>query len=87
MANATSQQRDNLVPFKGWGSLKAAAFYAGVNDPRTISNWIKDGLRCSRVSKKTILVRFTDIDEYLMQFMYDDASTDETINEILKDVC
>jgi excisionase family DNA binding protein len=53
---------------EGWGKMKAAAKYAGVS-PRTMRDWLKRGLRHSRFPTGTILVKYTDIDEYLSTFI------------------
>ena len=70
-----------LIPFRGWGKIKQAAIYAGV-EPRMIRMWIESGLRCARLNKKTILIRYADIDEYLMQFCEDGSGLDELLGDL-----
>jgi excisionase family DNA binding protein len=51
---------------RGWAKVKDAAKYAGVS-VRTLRDWLKDGLRHSRV-RGTILISYTALDEYLRGF-------------------
>ena len=53
-----------LVDFRGWAKVKVAARYAGVSE-RTFRQWLKDGLKHSRLRSGTILVKYEWIDEYL----------------------
>jgi len=69
MRNSRSKRKHNhnhVLPPKGWGSTKMAAEYAGVS-PRVMSNWVKnEGLPRTEVSRKTKLIRYQDIDEFLV---------------------
>lgn len=68
---------------KGWAKITAAANYAGVST-RTFRNWLQQGLKHSRLPSRTILVRLSDIDEYLDGF----AATDNNcIDRIVNEVC
>ena len=66
---------------RGWAKVKKAAKYADVSE-RTFRDWLKDGLRHSRV-RGTILISYAALDEYLMGF--DDAS-EEDIRIVVKGV-
>ncbi|SEA68164.1 hypothetical protein SAMN05660420_02856 [Desulfuromusa kysingii] len=48
-----------------WITIKQAANYASVSE-RTIRSWLKDGLSYSKASKKLILIRIVNIDNYLL---------------------
>jgi hypothetical protein len=70
-----------LIPFSGWGRIRQAAIYAGV-EPRMVRTWIDNGLRCARLNQKTILIRYADIDEYLTQFIDDGSGPDELFSDL-----
>ena len=66
----------------GWGKIKPAARYAGVSE-RTMRDWLKTGLVHSRLPTGTVLIAYSDIDEYLRGFSV--TSSDET--RILDELC
>ena len=66
----------------GWGKVKASAQYAGISE-RTFRDWLKRGLKYSQLPSGTILVRFSDIDQYLERF----SANDDQVDRIVKDVC
>lgn len=68
---------------RGWAKVKDAAKYAGVS-VRTLRDWLKDGLRHSRVSAGMILVSYAAIDEYLVGFEVRTNQVDELVEETLK---
>ena len=68
---------------RGWAKVKEAAKYAGVS-VRTLRDWLKDGLRHSRVSAGMILVSYAAIDEYLVGFEVRTNQVDELVEETLK---
>jgi hypothetical protein len=47
---------------------------------------LKKGLKHSRLPSGTILVRFSDIDEFLESFAVNDDQVDEIVNEILEGI-
>jgi len=69
---------------RGWAKAKEAAKYAGVS-VRTLRDWLKNGLRHSRVSAGMILVSYAAIDEYLARFEVRTNQVDELVEETLKD--
>jgi hypothetical protein len=80
------------TPLRKWGRIKQAAVYAGVEE-RTIREWISKGLHCPRLNQtivltpvrlnqKTILIRYTDIDDFLLKFVDDDSAIDEMLGDL-----
>jgi excisionase family DNA binding protein len=69
---------------RGWAKVKEAAKYAGVS-VRTLRDWLKDGLRHSRLSTGTILVAYAAIDEYLVGFEVRDNQVDEIVDEVMEE--
>ena len=70
---------------ESWGKVKAGAQRAGVCE-RTFRDWLKQGLKYSRLPSGTILVRFSDIDEYLERFAVNDNQVDQIVSETLKEM-
>ena len=70
----------------GWCKVKNAAKYADVSE-RKIREWLKDGLKHSRLPTGTIRIRYSDIDEYLEQFQVKDNVVDTVVDEIMNDFC
>ena len=67
---------------QGWGKIKQAARYTGISE-RTMRDWFKQGLKYTRLPTRTILIRYSDIDDWLEGF----AVNDDKINRIVDDVC
>ena len=70
---------------KGWGKVKAVAQYAGISE-RTFRDWLKQGLKYSRLPSGTILVRFSDIDDWLEGFTVNDDQVSKIVDEVLADL-
>lgn len=66
-----------------WGKKKDIAEYAGMSQ-RTIDEWLKNGLRHSRLPSGTILIRFQWIDEYLEGFEAVEDEVDRVVGDVLK---
>ena len=60
---------------RGWGKIKDAAKYCSVST-RTLRDWLKRGLKHSRVDGGCILIRFSAIDEFLERFSVEDNLAD-----------
>ena len=69
---------------EGWANVKKAAEYANVSE-RTLRDWLKEGLKHSRLNKKTIRVRYCDIDEFLEKFKVNSNFVDELVNSVMLD--
>ena len=70
---------------RGWAKVKDAAKYAGVS-VRTLRDWLKDGLRHSRLSTGTILVAYTAIDDYLARFEVNRNQVDNIVDEVMQEL-
>ena len=68
---------------RGWAKIKEAAKYAGVS-VRTFRDWLKDGLRHSRLATGTILIAYAAIDEYLGGFEVSKNQVDDIVNEVMQ---
>lgn len=69
---------------EGWATIKRAAKYADVSE-RTFRDWLKDGLKHSRLNAKTIRIRYSDIDEFLERFQVDDHLIDDIVDSVMRD--
>jgi excisionase family DNA binding protein len=67
---------------KGWGKVKTACRYVDVSE-RTFRKWLTQGLRHSRLPSGTVLVRYSDIDEFLESF----SVNNEKVEKIVTAVC
>lgn len=65
----------------GWGKIKVAAEYAGVSE-RTMWDWLKQGLRHSRLPSGHVLIAYSDIDAYLRRFQVDNDVIENAVDEI-----
>jgi excisionase family DNA binding protein len=70
---------------RGWAKVKEAAKYAGVS-VRTLRDWLKDGLRHSRLSTGTILIPYAAIDEYLERFEVRTNKVDDLVDEVMQEL-
>ena len=70
----------------GWGKVKQAARYAGVSE-RTFRDWLKDcNLKHSRLRTGTILIRFSDIDNFLEGFAVNESRIDRIVDEVMESI-
>jgi excisionase family DNA binding protein len=70
---------------QGWGKIKPAAKYAGISE-RTFRDWLKVGLPHSRLPSGTILIKYSDIDEFLKRFEVMKNQADEMVEQILSEL-
>ena len=68
---------------RGWAKVKKASKYAGVSE-RTLRDWLKNGLRHSRVSAGMILISYAAIDEYLVGFEVSKNQVDDIVDEVMQ---
>lgn len=66
----------------GWCKIKKAAAYAGVSD-RTLEDWIKQGLKVSRLLTGTRLIKYQWIDEFLEAYADSNNQVDKVVEEIM----
>ena len=69
----------------GWLKISKAAEYSGVS-PRTIREWLKDGLRHSRPRGGAILISTKAIDEYLGRYEINETRVEQLVNETLSEL-
>jgi excisionase family DNA binding protein len=69
---------------EGWATIKKAAKYADISE-RTFRDWLKNGLKHSRLNAKTIRIRYSDIDEFLERFQVDDHLVDDLVDSVIRD--
>ena len=53
---------------------------------RTIRDWTKRGLVCYRVSRRLVLIKKSDLDEFLSQFKDDKNIINDLVDEIMQDL-
>ena len=70
---------------RGWTKPKGAARYADVS-VRTLRDWLKKGLRHTRLPSGTILIKFSWLDEYLSGYEVQDNEVQRVVNEIAKEM-
>ena len=66
----------------GWGKVPAAAKYGGVS-VRSFRKYLKMGLRHVRLPTGRILVKFSDIDDFLAKFAVNDNEVDQVVDDIM----
>lgn len=68
----------------GWGKVKSIAQYSGVSQ-RTLRNWIKQGLKHSRLPSGAILIQYSAVDQFLKGFEVEPGShkIDQIVDGIL----
>ena len=67
----------------GWSKIKSAAKYAGISE-RTMRDWLKDGLKHSRLPSGTVLIKYAWVDEYLEGFEAKEDQVDKIVNETMR---
>ena len=68
----------------GWAKIKKAAEYSGISE-RTMRDWLKSGLKCSRLPSGTVLIKIAWLDDYLESFAAKEDQVDKIVNETLRD--
>ena len=69
----------------GYIRLKKQANDIGVCES-TIRDWIKQGLTCYRPSRRLVLIKRTDLDEFLSKFRDDKNQVKDLVDSIMKDM-
>ena len=70
---------------EGWAKIKTASRYADVGE-RTFRKWLKQGLTHSRLQSGTVLIRFSDIDKWLINFAVKEDHISNIIDQVLQDI-
>jgi len=69
---------------EGWAKPKDAAKYVGMSE-RTVRNWLKEGLKHSRLRTGRILIKYSCLDEYLESLADQVNEVDRVVKEVLRD--
>lgn len=69
----------------GWAKIRKAAQFADVS-PRTLRDWLKEGLTYSQMPTGTILIRYSAIDEFISRYEVRKNQIDEIVSEVCKDL-
>ena len=69
----------------GYIRIKELAEDIGVHR-KTIQGWIKKGLPCYRPSHRLVLIKKSDLDEFLGQFKNKRNSVDDIVDSVVKDL-
>ena len=69
---------------QGWLKIKKAAEYSDISE-RTMRDWLKDGLKHSRLPTGTVLIKIAWLDDYLESFAGKEDQVDKIVNETLRD--
>ncbi|MBI4765094.1 MAG: hypothetical protein HY787_10870 [Deltaproteobacteria bacterium] len=71
-----------MIP--GWVKVKEAAKYAGVS-PRTLEDWLKQGLKYTQMPTGLRLLKPEWIDQFLERFLVTPSSNhvDQIVDEIM----
>ena len=66
-----------------WFRPKVGAKYSGVSE-RTFRDWLKNGLRHSKLHSGSILIKREWLDEFLMQFENTENRVGDLVEEVLE---
>lgn len=66
----------------GWTKVKGGTAYAGISE-RSFRKLLTQGLKHSRLKTGTILIRFSDIDDFLNQFQVVEDEVEKITDEVL----
>lgn len=69
----------------GYCKFKKAAEYAGVSE-RTLEDWIKQGLKVSRLPTGHRLIKYQWIDEFLERYADSNDHDDKIVEKILSEM-
>ena len=70
---------------QAWGGVRDACNYCGRSE-RTFRNWLQEGLIHSRLPTGRILVKFSDIDEFLKKYEVTENEVDQAVDKMLADM-
>ena len=70
---------------EGYCKVKKGANYAGVS-VRTFRNWLKNGLKHSRMGSNSVLIKYEHIDDYIKQFEFKCNEIDDVVNSVMADM-
>ena len=69
----------------GWAKIKDAAEYSGIS-VRTMRDWLKNGLKHSRLPSGTILIKREWIDDFLTRFEVAENEAERITNQVMEGI-
>ncbi len=69
----------------GYVRLNKIAKDIGVCE-RTVRDWIKQGLICYRPSRRLVLIKRADLDDFLSKFKDDKNRIDNLVDQVMEDM-
>jgi predicted site-specific integrase-resolvase len=69
----------------GWARIKEGAKHSGVKE-RTFRDWLKAGLKHSRLPSGTILIRYSWIDEFLEKYQVNENQVQKIVDQTVKEI-
>jgi hypothetical protein len=73
-----------VIQMEGWACIAKAAKYADVSE-KTMRDWLKVGLKHSRVSRRILRIKYSDIDEFLKAHLVDENFVDTVIADVFRE--
>jgi hypothetical protein len=70
---------------KGWACVKKASEYADVSQ-RTMREWLKRGLKHSRLPSGMIRIKFEDIDRFIDGYAVTENALDAVVDGIMAEL-
>ncbi|MBW2610349.1 MAG: helix-turn-helix domain-containing protein [Deltaproteobacteria bacterium] len=69
----------------GWGRIKQIAEYMSLSE-RAVRALLKQGLPHSRLNRKCILIKYSDVDEFISGFKSEENKVDNIVNKICNEM-
>ena len=66
-----------------WGKIKDVASYCGLRE-RTIRKWLTMGLCYSKMPGGCILIKFTDVDDFLNKYKHNSNEVEAMVEDLIK---
>lgn len=66
----------------GWVTMAGAAEHASVSK-RTVSRWLKDGLKHARLNANSVRIKLDDLDAWMERFCQDYVDVDEQVKSAM----
>lgn len=70
---------------EGWGKVKDIAKYMGFSE-RTVRTLLSEGLPHVRLPKGSIRIKYSEADNYLMQFQVKENDAEEIVESICEEM-
>ena len=70
---------------QGWEKIVTIAKYVD-KKPRTISGWLKMGLPYSKVPGGSVLIKFSDVDEFLNKYKHNTNEIEAMVKDLMQGI-